>query len=128
MGTRGIAGGLAAVAAVEKGLPLKRLERLAGLGLSFTEVDQVAVPARTVKHRKSRGEPLSAQESDRVLRIERLVGQAEELFGEREKALRWLRRSERGLGGRTRLSLLKTESGGRAVEQMLIRIANGIYS
>ncbi|MGH9416189.1 MAG: antitoxin Xre/MbcA/ParS toxin-binding domain-containing protein [Terriglobales bacterium] len=119
---------MAAVRAVERGLALDRLAGLSERGLGFTEIAEIVIAPRTVKHRRSRSEPLSPQESDRVLRVERILSQAEAVFGSRARALQWLRRSDDRLGGRSRLSLLKTESGGRLVEEMLLQIAEGIYT
>lgn len=113
---------------VEHGLPTERLQLLRDAGLSFTEISELVIPPRTLKHRKSRGEALSPEEADRALRVARIISQAEEVFGNREKALLWLRTPDVHLDGRTPLSMLRTESGGRLVEEMLFQIDEGIYS
>jgi putative toxin-antitoxin system antitoxin component (TIGR02293 family) len=116
---------------VEKGLPTDGLQLLREAGLTFTEVSEIIISPRTLKHRKSRGEALSNEESDRVVRMARVIGQAESVFGNREKALLWLRTPDDRLDNqadRTPLSMLRTESGGRLVEEMLWQIAEGIYT
>lgn len=113
---------------VEKGLPLEHVQRLREAGLSFTEVSDLVIAPRTLKHRKSRGEALSPEETDRALRVARSVGLAESIFGNREKALLWLRSADDRLNGRSPLSMLRTESGGRLVEEMLWQIDEGIYT
>lgn len=113
---------------VEKGLPTDSLQLLREAGLTFTEVSEIIISPRTLKHRKSRGEALSHEEADRVVRMARVIGQAESIFGNREKALLWLRTADDRLDHRTPLSMLLTESGGRLVEEMLWQIDEGVYS
>jgi putative toxin-antitoxin system antitoxin component (TIGR02293 family) len=113
---------------VEKGLPLEHVQRLREAGLTFTEVSDLVIAPRTLKHRRSRGEALSPEETDRALRVARSVSLAETIFGNREKALLWLRGSDDRLNGRSPLSMLRTESGGRLVEEMLWQIDEGVYT
>ena len=113
---------------IEKGLPTDSLQLLREAGLTFTEVSEIIISPRTLKHRKSRGEALSHEEADRVVRMARVIGQAEDVFGNREKALLWLRTADDRLDDRTPLSMLRTESGGRLVEEMLWQVAEGIYT
>lgn len=51
---------------------------------------------------------------------------ARQIFGDPEKALRWLRKAKSGLGGRTPLAALETETGARLVEEWLVRIDQGM--
>lgn len=113
---------------IEHGLPTEHIQRLREEGLTFTEVSELVIAPRTLKHRKSRGEALSPEEADRALRVARVIGQAEEVFANREKALAWLRAADDRLAGRTPLSMLRTESGGRLVEEMLWQIDEGVYA
>jgi len=66
------------------------------------------VPLRTLQHRRSRREKLTVAESDRVLRVARLLSQAKSVYGSRERALAWLRRPHPRLRGRAPLETLKT--------------------
>ena len=59
-------------------------------------------------------------------RVARVQTAADEAFGNPEKAYRWLRKPNRGLGGQVPLELLSTEAGARVVEQALERIVHGI--
>lgn len=113
---------------VEHGLPTERVQLLRDAGLSFTEISELVIPPRTLKHRKSRGEALSPEEADKALRVARIISQAQDTFGNLDKALLWLRTPDDRLDGRTPLSMLRTESGGRLVEKMLFQIDEGIYS
>jgi putative toxin-antitoxin system antitoxin component (TIGR02293 family) len=53
---------------------------------------------------------------------------AREVFGGTEKAERWFASPVRALGARTPLSQIRTTAGMRRVEQVLGRIAHGVYS
>ena len=86
------------------------------------------ISPRTLKHRKARGEQLSHEETDRMVRVARIIALAEQVFGDRDKALAWLRSKDDRINERTPLSMLHTESGGRLVENMLWQIDEGIYA
>lgn len=66
--------------------------------------------------------------ADRLARVARLLATADETFGAAEKAHRWLRKPNRGLGGQVPLELLATDTGARLVEQALGRIDHGIFA
>jgi len=112
---------------VEEGLPLDSLEKLKVRGLTSTEISQLVIPARTLKHRKARGERLSAEETERFLRVIRVLELGERIFGKREKLLSWLRGPDFEIPGRTSMSLLETEAGVQAVTGQLWAVAEGIY-
>ncbi len=113
---------------VEQGLPLDSVDRLKEKGLTFSEVSDIVISPRTLKHRKARRERLSNEETDRVVRVARVVALADQVFRNHDKALAWLRSPDDGLNGRTPLSLLHTESGGRVVEKLLWQIEEGVYA
>jgi putative toxin-antitoxin system antitoxin component (TIGR02293 family) len=112
---------------VERGLPLKSVDLLRNEGLTFSEVHGVVLPARTLKHRKEKKQALSVEEADRTLRVARVITLADQVFANREKAMRWLRRANQRLDGRTPLEMLRSEVGGDLVRQMLYQIDEGIY-
>ena len=53
---------------------------------------------------------------------------AREVFGNRERAEEWMRESNPALQDRKPLKAIKTQSGRRAVEQILGRIQHGVIS
>lgn len=112
---------------IERQLPTSSINRLLALGISRAEVDAFVVPLRTLQHRRSRREKLTVGESDRVLRMMRALSLAESVYGSREHALAWLRREHPRLSQRTPLELLKTDSGSRIVEELLVQIDEGIF-
>ena len=112
----------------EKGLPTSSIAYLKEKGLTFSEVSEIVISPRTLKHRKARGEQLSVEETERLLRVARILSLADQVFGSHEKALTWLRQVDERLHDRTPLSMLHTESGGRLVENLLWQIDEGVYS
>jgi len=80
-----------------------------------------------LQHRRSRREKLTVEESDRVFRVARLLSQAESVYGSRERALAWLRRTHPRLRNRTPLEMAKTDTGSRIVEELLVQIDEGMF-
>jgi putative toxin-antitoxin system antitoxin component (TIGR02293 family) len=126
------------LAMVERRFEPSIIDRLLGLGFERAEVHSVVLPARTLQHRRSRKELLTLEESDRVIRLLRVLRATEAVYESRERALDWLRRPNPRLdpalrnvlfakGGRTPMSLLTTETGARMVEELLGQIAHGMF-
>lgn len=113
---------------VEAGLPIAVLNHLIEGGLSHKEVFSFIIPPRTLKHRRSRRQPLSKEESERAVRAGRILARAQAVLGDRESALEWLRAPKRRFEGRPAMEMLATEAGGRLVEQMLIQIDEGMFA
>jgi len=112
---------------IEAGLPTTVIARLRQGGFSRDEINMIINP-RTLKHRRSKREPLSVEESDRVVRSVSIVSLAQSVFGNKEKAFHWLRTPNRCFEGRTPFNMLSTEAGGRLVEQMLVQIDEGMVA
>ncbi len=73
-------------------------------------------------------ERLSPVESDRIYRFARIMALAEDVFEDRDEALRWLKSPQYGLGGRLPFDMLQTDAGAREVEELLVRIDYGVIS
>jgi len=112
---------------IERQLDPQVIQRLFDMGLSRDEVYAVIIPARTLQHRRSRSERLTVEESDRVIRALRVFSAAEGVYESRERALQWLRRPNSRLDGRIPISLLKTDTGARIVEELLGQIDEGYF-
>lgn len=111
---------------IREGLPVAALDVLvAGNILSAAEVDRILVPRRTLEHRRASGR-LTPEQSDRLVRVARVIALAEDTFGDPARAAEWLRRKTTALGGEAPLDLLDTEVGAREVGVLLGRIAHGI--
>ncbi len=114
---------------VEAGLSVATMASfVTSSGLQFSELYEVVIPARTLKHRKARKEALSRDESDKLARLIRIYDQAARVLGDREKALHWLRKPLRRFTGRTPLEMLRTEFGARMVEEMLGQTDYGMFA
>lgn len=115
---------------VKEGFSYRALERLRdNVGLSREAVaDLVQIRPRTLDRRKERGK-LEPDESDRLLRVSRVFGQAIGLFeGNVEAAKGWLSSPQRALGGAAPLDMAKTEIGAREVEDLIGRLEHGVFS
>jgi len=115
---------------VEDGLPFKTFERLVKLlNSSASEVaDLLRIPQRTLNRRKKRGF-LTHEESERILRMSRIVNASFNLFEDnRESAVSWLRKENRALGGETPLAMSGTEIGGEEILNLIGRLEHGVFS
>ncbi len=111
---------------IREGLPVDLVDRVLESGtLSLAELDRLALPRKTLAHRRGLGR-LSREQSDHLVRILRVIAEAERTFGRQEKARIWLRCPSAALAGNAPLDLLDTEIGARKVETLLGRIAHGI--
>lgn len=111
-------------AIVEARVAPQALDNLGEAGLTAKELALV-LPPRTLSHRRAKGGKLSVDESDRAVRLARVLALAEAVFGSGDLALRWLRKAMRRFDGRTPLEMLVTETGGRLIEEQLIQIDEG---
>ena len=114
------------VQVVEERLPTEVIDRLRQSGVTDDEVYALVVPRRTLTHRRARREALSQDESERAVRLARTAALAEQVFGDAERAWRWLRATKRQFRGRSPLHLLATEAGARLVEELLYRVDEGM--
>lgn len=115
---------------VEKGFPYRAFENLlARLDVSPTElIELLQIPQRTLTRRRKAGR-FAADESERLLRLSRVLDTAVELFeGDRKGSVVWLRSPNRALNGETPLVMSKTEIGAREVENLIGRLEHGVFS
>ncbi|PYV21060.1 MAG: antitoxin [Acidobacteria bacterium] len=115
---------------VRRGLPATSVTALAEkLDVGHTVLSRkLGIAPRTLTRRLGRRSRLTAAESDRTVRLARVYANAVEMIGDEEKAVEWLRTPNRALGGDRPLDQLGTDLGARAVEDILGRIAYGVYS
>jgi putative toxin-antitoxin system antitoxin component (TIGR02293 family) len=104
------------------------LDDLTKHGFSNEEIYKIVAPRRTLARRKAANEQLSVAEADRVLRMKRIVEFAENVFGEPERAHRWLRKPSRALDGAVPIELMETEAGARIVENEIGVINHGMFA
>lgn len=115
---------------VREGLPVQTLSQLARrLDVRQAELSaMIGIPARTLTRRISRHSRLTAAESDRAFRLASVFTAAVEALGTELKAAQWLKTPNRALRGSRPLDQLDTGPGAREVEDVLGRIAYGVYS
>lgn len=115
------------VSLARRGVPTRAVDHfLETIGFAFNAVEPAVMPKRTFDRRKRADEPLTPTESDRLLRLVRLVAQACETFGDPAATREWLGRGNRQLGGSAPIDMADTDEGARAVEALLGRIDHGI--
>jgi putative toxin-antitoxin system antitoxin component (TIGR02293 family) len=113
---------------IERGVPLSTLEEFSNYsGFPLRELLDVVIPARTLKHRRQKGQPLNLEESDRLARVARTYELAVKVYGDREDGRRWLSGVKERFDGKTALSMLRTEAGEHAVQEFLIQIDEGMF-
>ena len=104
------------------------LRDLGEAAISQQAVYAVVGTARTLQRKRRDATRLSRDESDRLARMVRLISRAEHALGSREKALRWVMKSNRALAGEVPLTLLASDAGALAVERVLGRIEHGVLA
>ncbi len=115
---------------VREGLPARSVTALAEKLRLVTSVlsQKLGIPQRTLTRRLSQASQLTPAESDRTVRMARIYAHAVDMIGDRDKAIEWLGTPNRALGGERPLDQLDTDTGARMVEDILGRIAYGVYS
>jgi len=113
---------------VREGLSYEAFERLRRvLDLPASGAGKVVqIPPRTLARRKE-AKKFEPEESDRLIRLSRLVGLALQLFeGDLEETRSWLTTPHTALADQTPLEFATTEIGAREVENMIGRLEHGI--
>jgi putative toxin-antitoxin system antitoxin component (TIGR02293 family) len=114
---------------IESGVPLATmLDFVTSSGVPLKDLYDVVIPARTLKHRRTRREPLSLDESDKLARVVRVFDHALAVFDSIDRARAWLNAPKKRFDGRTPLDMLRTDIGGRLVEEMLGQIEYGMFA
>jgi putative toxin-antitoxin system antitoxin component (TIGR02293 family) len=116
---------------IEEGVTYAAFERLQrAAGLSIQELSEIVqISARTLNRRKKENGRFDPDESDRLVRLSRILGRALELFeGDLDGARDWLARPQVGLGGARPFDVVKSEVGAREVEALIGRLEHGVVS
>ncbi|MBO9545782.1 antitoxin Xre/MbcA/ParS toxin-binding domain-containing protein [Caulobacter sp.] len=112
---------------VRRGLPAAAVDEfLAATHQPFSAIEPYVMARRTFVRRRDANQPLDTSESDRMVRIARMVAAAEETIGDRERAMTWLERPNRALEGQAPMSMADTDFGAQSVERLLGQIAHGL--
>ncbi|QOV89889.1 type II RES/Xre toxin-antitoxin system antitoxin [Humisphaera borealis] len=123
-------GPLELVKIVQTGVPVSDAKKL----YSHYKVDEKEVigylKVSVAKFKKWKANHrLSSEESDRLVRLARLMAAADALHeGDAEAARRWMESPKSALGGSSPLKFAQTEVGAREVEHLIGRLEHGVFS
>jgi putative toxin-antitoxin system antitoxin component (TIGR02293 family) len=112
---------------VRAGLPTKNAVKFiqsTSSAVPFATLLRVAgISQRTLERRT--GKRLRPDQSDRLVRIARVIDFAEESIGTRSQALGWMNVPNQGLQGARPIEELDTDAGAKRVETILGRLREG---
>lgn len=118
------------LATIKAGLPPRAIAVLAkhagvtqAVLLQKLDISESTLARRTRARKK-----LTAQESDRLVRMARVYAYATDVFGSEEKARLWMQHPIRALNFAAPFDFLDTEEGARQVEAVLSHIEHGVFS
>lgn len=121
--------GVALLGQIQDGLDGK----VAGLIIDWAKITQndlrkmSGIPSTTFS--RSVKARFSADQSERLVRIIRVIDRAVELFeGDKVAAQKWLNESNRALGWKMPVELMASETGAYEVMKLITRLEHGVYS
>ena len=124
-----IVGVHAQIGQIEAGLSFRAVQSLQkALAIPMETLASVLGMSRATLHRRKIQGKIDKGESERLVRYQRLLKKAEDVFGDGASAREWLTHKQAGLGNAVPLEFAKTEIGAREVENLLGRIEYGVYS
>jgi putative toxin-antitoxin system antitoxin component (TIGR02293 family) len=114
---------------IQAGLSFRLVQNLQkALDVPMERLASVLGMSRATLHRRKIQGKIDKGESERLVRYQRLLQKAEDVFGDAKNAREWLSHKQPGLGSAVPLDFAKTEIGAREVENLLGRIEYGVYS
>ena len=128
LGLKGIKTQLDFLPLIRRGLPYAALERVSRY-LELTPLvmgSELGLAKRTVT-RRAQEKKLSSSESERLVRLTRVLAAAKRVLGSEAKARHWMLKPSRALAGAIPLGLLDTDIGANAVFDELGRIEHGVF-
>ncbi|MGO9802321.1 MAG: antitoxin Xre-like helix-turn-helix domain-containing protein [Steroidobacteraceae bacterium] len=117
------------LARIRRGLPATMFNQIAAtLGLSTSVLaEKLGIARRTLVRKHGSGAPLSAEASEKVLRVARICNLARALFASDRAVAQWLFKPDSALGGVAPIDLLDTELGAREVEALVRSLSHGQF-
>jgi putative toxin-antitoxin system antitoxin component (TIGR02293 family) len=114
---------------IHTGLSFRAVQNLQkALDVPMDKLASVLGMSRATLHRRKIQGKIDKHESEKLVRYQRLLKKAEDVFGGGDSAREWLTNPQAGLGNAVPLDFAKTEIGAREVENLLGRIEYGVYS
>lgn len=97
--------------------------------LSQSEFHSVThIPVSTIKRRLKNNERFNTQESDAIYRLAMLIKLSTELFNSEAQALKWIRNSVYGLGGKRPIDMVSTTVDFEIVKDLIARVDHGVFA
>jgi putative toxin-antitoxin system antitoxin component (TIGR02293 family) len=120
-----IGGALNDVDQIRSGISAVQYEKIAeSVGLSGVQLaKKLGIAPRTLATRKL--VVLKPRETEKAMRADRILAEAEKVFGSNAEAIIWLNSPQRGLEGQTPIDLLDTDVGAGHVQEYLSAIKYG---
>jgi len=117
------------ISRIHAGLSFRAVQNLQkALDVPLERVASVLGMSRATLHRRKIQGKIDKEESEKLVRYQRLLKKAEDVFSDAASAREWLTHKQTGLGGAVPLDFAKSEIGAREVENLLGRIEYGVYS
>ncbi|MCY1402532.1 hypothetical protein D3C87_994340 [compost metagenome] len=110
---------------IEAGFSASSVNALCAMGAISPSGRNLIIPLKTLNSRLARGQQLTLNESDRLFRVTHVTAMAETLLGDNAKAKHWLLKPKESFSGRCPITMLSTYPGTRAVEELLLQVAEG---
>lgn len=116
---------------VRRGLPARVIDRVEKLlGLSPPQSSRLLAISESSRKRYKHtpAKRLDPAASDRIVRLMTTVVEAEDIFGDRSKAIAWLKTPSFALNGQQPLDLMTSDPGAQLVRDELSRIRYGHWA
>ncbi|MCJ2077883.1 DUF2384 domain-containing protein [Methylobacterium sp. E-016] len=108
-------------------LPAHTLKAIEQHGVGGDLIERMFGPRNKITKLTNRNEPLSEDQTDKAIRLLRIISLAEKVFRNPSKAMMWLNHEHRQFKAKP-MDLLVRENGANLVEEMLLRIEYGVYA
>src|SRR5438067_12693597 len=114
---------------IQAGLSFRAVQNLQkALDIPLETVASVLGMSRATLHRRKLQGKIDEDESEKLVRFQRLLKKAEDVFGDGKSAREWLTHKQASLGKAVPLDSASTKIGAREVENLLGRLEYGVYS
>ncbi|HEX9997334.1 MAG TPA: antitoxin Xre/MbcA/ParS toxin-binding domain-containing protein [Abditibacterium sp.] len=115
---------------IQAGLPFSSFDVFhRASGISKPQIASTIVLKPSTMARRKKSGYLSADQSERLVRLAKVSESAVSLFeGDVAKAREWMEKPRSALGGKTPLEMTATELGAREVENLILRLEDGTFS
>lgn len=115
------------VRTIRRGIPARSFAEVAAkVRLSKQDLAmKLGLAQRTMTRKQGAGARLTADETEKVMRVVRIQNLARKLFTDDDAVAEWLRTPAPALKGTAPIDLLDTDMGAREVEALILGIAHG---